>query len=83
MGFGEEGVLAHKTMTLHINMLYKGRETVKSGTPCWFPVFFLLIRSLWRAFTPEVRARQGLGLPFPHSPMFSAESAAFAREVDY
>ena len=82
VGFGE-GVLAHKTMTLHINVLC--REAVKSGTPCWFPVFLLLIRSLWRASAPEVWAGQSLSLPPPppHSPVFSAESAAFAREVDY
>lgn len=59
-----EGVLAHKTMTLHVNVWYKGTEAVKSGTPCWFPVFLLLMRSLWRTFAPEVQAGQGLGLPF-------------------
>lgn len=63
VGFGEEGVLAHKTMTLHINVLYRGTEAVKSGAPCWFPVFLLLIRSLWRASAPEVWAGQSLSLP--------------------
>lgn len=52
VGFGEEGVLAHKTMTLNANVLYKGREAAKSGNPCWFPFFLLLIRSL-RSTSPQ------------------------------
>jgi hypothetical protein len=81
--FGEEGVPTHKTMTLHVNVLYKGREAANSGTPCWFPVFLLLIRSLWREITPEYISWEESCSAFPHSPMFSAESAACTVEVDY
>lgn len=83
VGFGEEGCKAHKTMTLHVNVLYKGREAANCGTPCWFPIFLLLIRSLWRGFAPEGVSWAGSGFVFLHSPMFSAESATFAVGVDY
>lgn len=75
-------MLAHKTMTLRVNVPYKGMEAVKSGTPCWFPVFLLLMRSLWRTFAPEVQARRGLGLPFLTA-LCSLQTAAFAGGIDY
>ena len=81
VGFGEEGVLAHETMTLHINVLYRGREAVKSGTPCWFPVFLLLIRSLWRASAPEVWAGQSISLSPPrHTALCSLQNLTLLPE---
>lgn len=67
VGFRGEGVLARKTATLHVNVLHGGREAVKRGTRLSPPLvpFLPLIRSLWRAFSPAVRAGQGLGLDLP------------------
>lgn len=59
-------MLIHKTVTLHVHMLYKRREGAKSE-PLFlltrFPACLPLIRSLWTVFAPEVRAGQGLHLP--------------------
>lgn len=67
VGFRGQGVLARKTATLHVNVLHGGREAVQRVTRLSPPLlpFLPLIRSLWRAFSPEVQAGQGLGLDLP------------------
>ena len=85
VGFGKEGVLAHKTMTLHINVLYRGRGC-EERCPMLVPRLSPLNKVSVESICPRGVSWAESEFAFPplhHSPVFSAESAAFVREVDY